>query len=79
MKADVSKTVAKRCLEGMEEAIIETLSAGEKVQLTGFGSFRVTSRKARTGRNPKTGVMIKIPAHKAPLFSAGKSLKNALQ
>ena len=62
----------------MIEAVTKTLKKGGTVSLVGFGSFGVTKRKARTGRNPKTGAALKIKAAKVPRFRPGKSLKDAL-
>ena len=61
------------------ESIKGSLKKGQKVSLIGFGSFLVRQRKARTGRNPKTGATIQIKARKLPAFSAGSDLKNALK
>ncbi len=63
----------------MFDAITAALSQDERVQLVGFGSFEVKNRAARTGRNPKTKAAIQIPASKAPIFKAGKALKDAVQ
>jgi len=74
---------SKASAERATNAVIESLTAGLKkdggVQLVGFGSFAVTKRKARTGRNPQTGVSIKIPATKSVRFRAGKQLKAAVK
>mgnify|MGYP001107266049 CR=1 FL=1 len=59
----------------MIDVIAETLASGDKIQLVGFGSFEVRKRAARKGRNPQTKEEIKIPASKAPVFKAGKALK----
>ncbi len=77
-KSDISKAAAGRALASVIEAVTKTLKKGGTVSLVGFGSFGVTRRKARTGRNPKTGVAIKIKASKAPRFRPGKALKDAL-
>ncbi|MCX7771270.1 MAG: HU family DNA-binding protein, partial [Proteobacteria bacterium] len=74
-KAELTKAEAAKALDATIEAIKEALKKGEKVTLVGFGSFYVTKRKARKGRNPKTGKEIKIPATVVPKFSAGKGLK----
>jgi len=74
----LSKTSAGKSLDSMLDAIASALKAGDTVQLIGFGSFKVTHRKARVGRNPRTGAEINIPATKAPVFSAGKALKDAV-
>jgi DNA-binding protein HU-beta len=78
-KAGLTKAEAAKALDSTVEAIKEALKKGEKVTLVGFGSFYVTKRKARKGRNPRTGQEIKIPATKIPKFSAGKSLKDAVK
>lgn len=72
-KADVTKTVDAALV-----TITETLARGEEVVFTGFGSFSVTDRPARQGRNPRTGESKEIPASKAPKFKAGKKLKDAV-
>ena len=77
-KSDISKAAAGRALASMIEAVTKTLKKGGTVSLVGFGSFSVTKRKARTGRNPKTGAALKIKASKAPRFRPGKALKDAL-
>lgn len=78
-KADITKVAAKTALEATLEAITESLKAGDSVQLVGFGTFKVNDRKARIGRNPKTGAEIKIAASKVPAFVSGKSLKEAIK
>ena len=75
-KAELSKKDAEAAVSATVDAITEALKQGEKVQLVGFGSFEVKSRAARTGRNPKTMETIQIPASKAPVFKAGKALKD---
>ena len=77
-KADLSKKDAEAALNATVEAIKEALKAGDKVQLVGFGTFEVKARGERTGRNPKTGETIKVPASKHPAFSASKALKDQL-
>jgi integration host factor subunit beta len=57
------------------QCITEALQAGDKVELRGFGSFRLRSRPARAGRNPKTGAVVQVPAKQAPFFTAGKALR----
>ncbi len=75
-KAEISKKDAELALNAVIESVEESLVKGEKVQLVGFGTFSVRDRKARTGRNPrKADEIIEIPASKAPVFKAGKSLK----
>lgn len=78
-KADITKVAAKTALEATLAAISDSLSKGEAVQLVGFGTFKVNKRKARTGRNPKTGKEIKIPATTVPAFVAGKGLKDTVK
>ncbi len=88
-KADLATEVAKRTklskakawetLNATFESIKASLKKGQKVSLVGFGSFLVKNRKARIGRNPKTGETIQIKARKVPAFSAGTELKNALK
>lgn len=76
--ADMSKKDAEKALKAFEEVVAEELKQGGKVQLVGFGTFDVTKRAAREGRNPRTGKTMKIKASKAPRFKAGKSLKDAV-
>ena len=76
--ADISKAAAERALESFTTSVQSTLKKGGTVALVGFGSWSVTKRAARTGRNPKTGEPLKIAARKAPKFSPGKALKDAL-
>ncbi len=76
--ADISKAAAARALESMIEAVKKNLKKGGTVSLVGFGTFTVGKRAARTGRNPRTGVAIKIKAAKIPKFRPGKALKDAL-
>ena len=77
-KAELSKKDSEKALKAAIEAITAELKKGQKVQLVGFGTFEVTKRPARTGRNPQTKKAIKIPASKAPKFKAGKALKDAV-
>ncbi len=70
----LSKADAKRALEAFVGATTKSLKSGEKVALVGFGSFSVAERSARTGRNPKTGATIQIPAKKVVKFKAGADL-----
>ncbi len=74
-KATVTKKQADAVITTAIETIMATVSAGEKVTLVGFGSFESRDRKAREGRNPKTGEKMEIPATKVPAFSAGKLFK----
>ena len=76
--ADLSKSAAGRALEATLSAVRQTLKKGGTVSLVGFGTFSVSKRAARTGRNPRTGEAIKIKAAKVPKFTAGKALKEAL-
>ena len=77
--ADVSKAVAKKVLDGIFQAIAKTLKNKGKVNVTGFGTFLVSKRQARTGRNPQTGASMKIPAMSVPRFKAGKGLKESVR
>ena len=77
-KAALSKKDTEKALAAILDTITETLVAGDKVQLVGFGVFDVKSREARIGRNPRTKEEIQIPASKAPQFKAGKALKDAV-
>ncbi|MQN02194.1 MAG: HU family DNA-binding protein [Lachnospiraceae bacterium] len=77
-KADTSKKEAELVLSAFTDVVTEQLKKGEKIQLVGFGTFEVTERSARTGRNPQTGEEMQIPASKAPKFKAGKALKDAV-
>lgn len=73
-----TKKEAEAALDSLLGVIAQGLKKGEKITLTGFGSFKVSKRKARTGRNPRTGETIKIKASKVPQFVAGKALKAAI-
>ncbi len=75
---DVSKAEAQRAVEAVFTTITDNLTRGEEVRLTGFGSFSVAQRAARSGRNPKTGETIQIRASKQPKFKAGSPLKEAV-
>jgi len=77
-KAEMSKKDAETAVTAAINAITEALRRGEKVQLVGFGSFEVKTRAERMGRNPQTKEPIPIPASKAPVFKAGKALKDAV-
>ncbi|MEG4396488.1 HU family DNA-binding protein [Microcoleus sp. BROC3] len=77
-KASVTKKQADTVLSAALEAIMEAVSDGDKVTLVGFGSFESRERKAREGRNPKTGDKMEIPATVVPAFSAGKQFKDAV-
>jgi DNA-binding protein HU-beta len=77
-QADISKAAAGRALEAVIGGVKSTLKKGNSVSLVGFGTFSVTKRAARTGRNPRTGAAIKIKAAKVPKFRPGKALKDGL-
>ena len=77
-QADISKASAARALDAALEAIVSELKQGGAVSLVGFGSFAVTHRAARIGRNPKTGETVRIEAAKIPKFKPGKVLKDAI-
>lgn len=77
-KGGLTKVDAAKALDATIESISEALKTGDTVTLVGFGSFSVKERAARTGRNPKTGEELKIPASKVPSFKAGKGLKDAV-
>lgn len=77
--AAITKADAAKSLDATIDSIKGALKKGQKVTLVGFGTFSVSKRKARKGRNPRTGEEIKIPATKVPKFTAGKSLKEAVK
>ena len=77
-KAEISKKDSEKALKAFVDVVTEQLKAGDKVQLVGFGTFEVSERAAREGRNPQTGETMKIAASKAPKFKAGKALKDAI-
>ena len=74
----ISKTDAAKAVDGVFNAITSALKKGQEVRLVGFGTFSVAKRAATTGRNPRTGATIQIPASKQPKFKAGKGLKDAV-
>ncbi len=76
-KTGVKKVDADKVLSAYEETILETLKKGERVTIVGFGTFTVSDRKERKGRNPKTGEEMVIPAKKMPKFVVGKSFKES--
>ena len=76
--ADITKTDAEKALNGMVEAISETLAKGDTVTLIGFGTFSVSERAARTGRNPQTGKALTIAAKKVAKFKPGKALSDSV-
>ena len=77
-KAEISKKDAEKAVKAFTDVVAEELVKGEKVQLVGFGTFEVSQRAAREGRNPQTGKTMKIDACKAPKFKAGKAVKDAV-
>lgn len=77
-KAEISKKDSEKALKAFVDVVTEQLKAGDKVQLVGFGTFEVSERAAREGRNPQTGKTMIIAACKAPKFKAGKALKDAI-
>lgn len=77
-QADISKAAAGRALEALIDGVMVSLKKGDPVAIVGFGTFAVTRRLPRTGRNPRTGVAIKIKAAKVPKFRPGKALKDHL-
>ena len=77
-KLDLQKTLAERIVNTMFDDIEAALQKGDKVNISGFGTFAVSARKARQGRNPKTGETSEIPASKSAKFKAGKNLKDKL-
>ncbi|KAF1710435.1 DNA-binding protein HU [Pseudoxanthomonas kalamensis DSM 18571] len=76
--AGLSKADAGRAVDAVIAGVTKALTAGDTVAIAGFGTFQVRARAARTGRNPKTGDSITIPASKNPAFKAGKALKDAV-
>lgn len=77
-KAEISKKDSEKALKAFIDVVSDQLKKGDKVQLVGFGTFEVSERSAREGRNPQTGKTMKIEACKAPKFKAGKALKDAV-
>ena len=77
-KCALSKKDAEKAVNATFETITETLAKKEKIQLVGFGGFETKKRDARTGRNPQTNAIIKIPATTIPVFKAGKALKEKI-
>lgn len=78
-KADLTRKAAKEAVDAIFDAVADALKRGDKAVITGFGTFSVRKRAARTGRNPQTGKAIKISARKTPGFTAGKTLKRAVR
>ena len=77
-KSELSKKDAEKALKAFTDVVAEELKKGEQIQLVGFGTFQVSERAAREGRNPQTGETMQIKASKTPKFTAGKALKDAL-
>ena len=77
-RAEISKKDSEKALKAFVDVVTEQQKADDKVQLVGFGTFEVSKRAAREGRNPQTGKTMKIAACKAPKFKAGKALKDAI-
>ncbi|WP_334145826.1 HU family DNA-binding protein [Muricomes intestini] len=75
-KAEIPKKDSEKALKAFTDVVTDQLKKGDKVQLVGFGTFEVSERAAREGRNPQTGKTMKIDACKAPKFKAGKALKD---
>ena len=76
--AGITKTQANACVDSFIEAVTKTLKSGNKLTLVGFGTFSVSKRAARNGRNPQTGAVIKIKAKKVARFKAGKELSSKI-
>lgn len=74
----LTKKQAETIVNVVFDSIVESLRSGEKIELRGFGSFRLRSRKSRTGRNPKTGARVEVPSKKIPYFKPGKELKELI-
>jgi DNA-binding protein HU-beta len=77
-EAEISKAAAERALNAIIAAVVKAVSKGDSVTLVGFGTFKSAKRAARTGKNPKTGATIKIPATTVPKFSAGAAFKGSV-
>ena len=77
-KAEISKKDSEKALKAFVDVVSKELKNGGKIQLVGFGTFEVSERAAREGRNPQTGETMKIEASKSPKFKAGKALKDAI-
>jgi len=78
-KTGITKKQAGNVIDAITDTVKETLSKGERITLVGFGTFQVRQRKAREGRNPRTGKKLEIPAKKVPKFKAGKNLREAVR
>ena len=75
----ITKTAAAGAVESIIDGITRSLKKGNSVSFVGFGTFKISNRKARTGRNPQTGAALKIPKRRVPRFTAGKALKQAVR
>ena len=78
-KAGITKKDAEKAVNAFTETVTEALTSGDKVSLVGFGTFEVSERAGRVGRNPQTGASIEIAPSKSPKFKAGKAFKAAIQ
>lgn len=78
-KSEISKKDVEKIINAFTSVVTDTLVDGDKVTITGFGTFEVVERAARTGRNPQTGETLEIAASKSPKFKAGKALKDAVK
>ncbi len=78
-KSGITKKQAMTAFEAFVDGVSTNLRKGDKISFSGFGTFSISKRKARTGRNPQTGATIQIPATKVPVFRAGKRLKEAVR
>lgn len=78
-RANLTNKASRDAVQALIEAVVSALKRGERVVVTGFGTFSVRQRAARTGRNPQTGQPIQIPATRTPGFTAGKALKRAVR
>lgn len=76
--ANLTRKHSEVIVDAVFASIVEALSRGEKIELRGFGSFKIRQRESRTGRNPKTGAGVVVPAKKVPSFKAGKALREML-
>lgn len=77
-KVDLTKKEAEEIVNSVFDSIVQSLQSGEKIELRGFGSFRIRSRKPRIGRNPKTGEKVEVPPKQIPYFKPGKELKDLI-
>ncbi len=79
LSASITKVAASNALSAFTDSVTASLKKGRRVSLVNFGTFLVAKRKARIGRNPRTGESLRIPAARVPKFSAGKALKSAVK